>query len=410
MKGLEGIRVVDLTMYVFAPAATAFLADHGAEVIKIEDVGGDPQRYNIPSPSTASSQVDSVYFTPCDVPWTFHLVNRGKKSLTLDLRQEEGTEAMHKLIATADVFASNLRNSALNRMRLDYATLSRINPRLIYVHASGYGERGRESERPGYDYSAFWARGGFMAHLGQPEDDPSMTLPGMGDMISGLVLGGAIGTALYIRERTGKGQKVCLSLLGTALWQGGLPATNQMVAEEQYPRLSRRESVNPIWNFYQAKDGKWIQLVCMPSERYWPGFCKAIGREDLRDHPRFDSRDSRRKNNVELIALLDEVFKTKTAEEWWELLDQNDALWAPVQTYGEVVKDPQVLANGYIAEVEHPKYGKVKLVGTPVEFSETPASVERPGPEVGQDNQDLLAQLGYSGEQIRTLREKKVIS
>ena len=409
MKGLEGVRVIDLTMYVFAPAASVFLADYGAEVIKIEDVTGDPVRRNVPSPSDSDSFVDSVYFTPTDVPWSFHLVNRGKKSLTLDLRQEEGREAMYKLVETADVFLSNLRNSALSRMQLDYETLSRINPRLIYVHASGYGEHGEENERPGYDYSAFWARSGIMAHLGEPTDDPPMALPGAGDMISGLVLGGAIGTALYIREKTGKGQKVALSLLGTALWQGGMPLVNQLVTKEEYPRQSRQKSINPIWNPYKASDGKWIQLVCMPSDNYWPGFCKAIDREDLKDDPRFSSRNNRTKNNTELIELLDEVFKTKTVKEWGRFLDENGVLWAPVQTYGDVVTDPQVAANGYIVEVDDPKRGKLQLLNSPVEFSETPAAVENPGPEVGQHNEDILGELGYSRAQIEELREKRVI-
>ncbi len=409
MKGLEGVRVIDLTTFIFAPAASAFLADYGAEVIKIEDLTGDPIRRNIPSPSDSSSVVDSVYFPPTDVPWSFHLVNRGKKSLTLDLRQEEGRKAMYKLVETADVFISNLRNSALNRMGLNYETLSRINPRLLYVHASGYGEHGDESERPGYDYSAFWARSGIMGHLGGPADEPPIALPGIGDMISGLVLGGAIGTALYIREKTGKGQKVSLSLLGTALWQGGMPLVSQMVTKEEYPRQSRQKSMNPIWNPYQASDEKWIQLVCMPSDTYWPGFCKAIDREDLKDDPRFHSRDNRTKNNTALITLLDEVFKTKTAKEWGKLLDENGVLWAPVQTYQDVVTDPQVLANGYIVEVDDPQRGKVQLVNSPVEFSETPATVERPGPEVGQHNEDILGELGYSRGQIQKLREKRVI-
>ena len=340
MKGLEGIRVVDLTMWVFAPAAAAFLADYGAEVIHVEDLPGDPVRYNIPSPSNPEVFVDSAYYTPTDVPWMFSLVNRGKKSLTLDLRQEEGKEAMYKLIKTADVFISNIRNRALDKMKMDYATLSKINPRLIYVHASGYGEWGEERERPGYDYAAFWSRGGIMGHLGDPDDAPPQELPAMGDMTSGLALGGAIGTALYIREKTGKGQKVSLSLLGSALWQGGLPLTNTLVTGEEYPHQVREKVLNPIWNIYKARNGKWIQLVCMPSDKFWPGLCKAIGREDLRDDPRFNCRDNRSENNTELIGILDEVFKAKTVKEWGQLLDENDILWAPVQTYGDVATDP----------------------------------------------------------------------
>jgi len=409
MKGLEGVKVVDLSMWVFAPTAGAFLADCGAEVIHVEDLGGDPVRYNIPSPSNPDAFVDSVYYTPIDVPWLFHLVNRGKKSVTLDLRQEEGRAAMYKLLETADVFISTIRSGALSRIKMDYETLYKINPRLIYAHVSGYGERGEEKDRPGYDYSAFWARGGIMGHLGQPGEAPPTELPAMGDMTSGLALGGAIGTALYIREKTGKGQKVCLALLGTAVWQGGLPLVNYLVTGEEYPRLSREKAINAIWNFYQAKDEKWIQLVCMPSQKFWPGFCKAINREDLRDDPRFNSRDSRSKNNEELVTLLDGIFKTKTVKEWGKLLDENDVTWAPVQTNEDVAKDPQVLANGYIVEVEDPKHGKVKLLRTPVEFSETPAVVDKPGPELGQHTEEVLQGIGYSQEKIEELRSQGVI-
>ena len=409
MRALDGIRVIDLTTYVFAPACSAALADWGAEVIKVEDITGDPIRRIIPSPSQRHSQVDSVYFTSSEVPWPFELTNRGKKGLTLDLRQEEGKQVMYKLVQTADVFISNLRNSALGKLRMDYETLTKINPRLIYAHGSGYGERGDDKERPGFDYSAFWARSGIMAHLGQAHEAPPMALPGLGDMTSGLYLAGGIVLALYVREKTGMGQEVTLSLLGSALWTGAMLAENMLVGNEAYPRLFRKQFVNPLWCFYQASDGKWLQLVCQPSQRYWPGFCQAIGRKDLIADSRFSSQEARKAHNEELISIIDEILITKSRQEWGDLFNENGVIWAPVQTIDEVVTDSQVLDNGYIVDVEHVHHGKIKLIRTPTDFSRTPPIVNRPGPELGQHNEEILLALGYSRQEIEKLREKKVI-
>ena len=401
MKALEGIRVIDLSMWAFGPSCGAVLADWGAEVIHVEDITGDPTRGIL--------AIGGVYLPKGDFPWPFHLCNRGKKSLAVDLRKEEGREIIYKLCERSDVFLTNFIESTLKRLRVDYETLSKINPRLIYAHVSGYGERGEEKERPGYDYAAFWARGGIMGHLGEPGSLPPPQLPALGDQISALCLAGGIALALFHRERTGEGQKIALSLLGSAVWMNSWQVQAMLSTGEEYPKLSRKEATNPLWNYYRARDGKWFYLVCLQSDRYWDGFCKAIGREDLRDNPKFNTHEKRMENNKELISILDELFLTKDRDEWGRLFDENGVLWAPIQTCSEVVRDPQVIANEFIVEVEDPEFGKVKLVKSPLQMEKTPAAVEKTAPQFAQHNEEIMLELGYSWDEIKDLKEKGVI-
>jgi crotonobetainyl-CoA:carnitine CoA-transferase CaiB-like acyl-CoA transferase len=383
---LEGIRVLDLTIWYFGPMCASVLGDWGAEVIHIEDITGDVTR-------EAGRLRGVVPVGGINWPWEF--TNRNKKSITIDLRQESGQELLHKLIEKADVFVTNFLEGALKRMNADYESLSRINPKLIYAQGSGYGERGPDKEKPGYDFSAYWARSGIMATLGEPESLPIPLLPAMGDSISALCLAGGISTALFVREKTGEGQKVSLSLLGTGLWMGSFPA-HAILFGNEFTRVSRKTVLNPLSNYYQTGDKKWIQLVCPQSQRYWPGFCKAAAREDLEHDPRFNSHENRMKNNIILISIIDELMLTKGRDEWGKLFDENGVIWGTVLTYSEVVNDPQVLENEYIVEVPHPRYGSIKLIASPLQFSKTPAKIRFTAPECGQHNEEILFGLGYS--------------
>jgi len=209
--------------------------------------------------------------------------------MALDLRTEKGKEILYKLIEGADVFVSNIQSAALNKLRVDYKTLSEINPKLIYAHGTGYGNKGPEATRAGYDYAAFWARGGIMAQIGEPDSPPPMCLPGFGDSASAISLAAGIVLALFAREKTGVGQEVNVALLGTALWCNGLTISGAAVVEDALPKLSRKETPNPIYNSYECQGGKWVMLVCLQSDRYWPNFCKVMGIEKLEKDPRFEN-------------------------------------------------------------------------------------------------------------------------
>jgi len=397
---LEGIKVLDLTIWYLGPMCAGILGDWGAEVIHIEDVTGDPTR-----------GIRAAGVVPVgETNWPWEILNRNKKSITIDLRQERGQEILYKLAGRADVFVTNFLGSVLKRMKIDYESLSQINPKLIYAQGSGYGERGSDKERPGYDFTAFWARSGIMATLGEPGSPPTPQLPGMGDFISALCLAGGISTALFAREKTGKGQKVSLSLLGAGLWMGGSQAQATLSTGIEFARVSRKTVGNPLWNYYQTGDKKWIQLVCLQSDRYWPGFCKAAGRKYLEHDPRFDSHENRMRNNVALISIIDEVMLTMTRDEWGKLFDENGLLWGPALTYAEAINDPQVLENEYIVEVPHPRYGSIKLIASPLQFNRTPAKIRSTAPECGQHTEEILLELGYSWEDMLGLKDRKVIA
>jgi crotonobetainyl-CoA:carnitine CoA-transferase CaiB-like acyl-CoA transferase len=400
MLALEGIRIIDFTTWAFAPGSCAILADWGADVIKIEDpTSGDPHR--------GLFMVAGVGMPDINFPWEFD--NRNKRGMAVDLRTDEGKEILYKLVEGADVFVSNLQSAALEKLGVDYKTLSGINPKLIYAHGTGYGKEGPEATRAGYDYAAFWARGGIMRRIGEPGSPPPMALPGLGDSTGSITLAAGITLALLVRERTGVGQEVSVALLGTALWCNGITITGAGLLEKEPPRRSRKESPNPIYNSYECKDGKWVMLVCLQSDRYWADFCRVMGLEALEKDPRFGDMFKRVENCAELISILDESFITKDREEIGEAFDQNGILWTPVQTAREAVNDPQALANGFIVEVEHPTHGKFRNVASPIQFSKTPAGIRSNAPELGQHTEEILLELGYSWDDITAFKDAKAI-
>lgn len=398
---LEGIRILAVEHWVAVPGATAIMADWGAEVIKVEDPrGGDAARgYQASGLPPVIAKLNPL----------FEVDNRNKRSIAIDLRRRGSQEIIKKLVQRSDVFISNFIPSVLKRFNLDYQSLSQVNPRLVYVTLTGYGAKGPDKDRPGYDYAAFWARGGPMASLGEPDAPPSPQKPGQGDHTTSLNLVAATLAGLFHRERTGKGQEINVSLYNTAIWTLSIDVQTSLLTGEEIPRISRKTVGNPLFNSYKAKDGKWLQLVCLQSDRYWSGFCKAIGREDLEHDPKFDSAERRRENSKELISIIDEILATKTRDEWGELFDENGVIWGRVQTILEVTQDPQALANEYFVEVDHPLVGPIKLVASPVKFSETPATIRSTAPELGQHTEEVLLELGYSWDDITKFKEEGVI-
>lgn len=393
-SALEGIRVLDLTVWQQGPYATAMLADMGADVIKIEaPKAPDPGRMFLYRRQTGHSPYYETH-------------NRGKRSLALDLKHPKGKEAFLRLARESDVVLNNLRVGAMEGLGLDYEALKKVNPRIIYVHASGYGKEGPEAGLRSFDMIG-QARGGIMWVTGEPDDPPLPVSVPQADQVGAIM--GAYGAilALFHRERTGEGQEVNVSLLGTQvalqsfnissyLWSGHLP------------RRQPRGAFGPTWTTYRCGDGKYVALG-MLEQRFWSGVCQALGEPELVDDPRYRTDMDRAKNGTGLIAHFDEIFATKPAREWLKRFREFDLLADLVQDYEDVTNDPQVVANGYIEQVERPGKDPLPLVGVPVKMSKTPGYIRGLGPRHGEHSREVLLERGFSEAEVDELAGEGVI-
>lgn len=398
-SALDGIKVVEVSTWFAGPTCGMWLGEWGADVIRVEPIEGDPLR----------GMMQSGMIPVAEYNWMWEMANRSKRGIALDLGQKKSQEIMHKLIKQADVFLANLRPSTLKRAGLDYETLSKLNPRLIYANITGYGTKGPGAEWPAFDETAFWARSGIMSTMGEP-GTPAVPLRGaMGDNTTGMFMLSGIALALYARQKTGKGQRVDNSLMANGMWVAGIDIQGALVYGMEVGRFSRKTMGNPLYNTYEAKDGKWFQLQMLQTDRYWPGLCKVLGRPDLENDPKFNSHVNRVKNNVELIVILDKEFAGKNRDEWGPLFDANGLVWGPALTPTEVVKDGCALENGYILEYEHHIHGKVKGIRCPIQLSDTPSKTPKGAPEYGQHTEEVLLELGYTWDDITKLKDEKAI-
>src|SRR3989454_780215 len=393
---LAGVKVLELGIWVAVPSAAVVLADWGADVIKIEAPEGDPLR--------GLAATGLVPFQP-EVNPAFQLDNRGKRSIVLDLRRAEGRAAAHALVSRVDVFLSNLRPQKLVALGMDYATLRAVNERLVYAGLTGYGTAGPERERAAFDYAAFWARAGIMASLGEPEGPPPTQRPGMGDHMTGLGLAGAIAAALFARERSGIGQEIGMSLFASGIWMLASDIQAAITTGYCHTPGGRRAAPNPLFNFYRTSDGRWLHLVMLQPDRHWRAFCRAVGREDLVDDPRFASAPVRFQHCRELIAILDPLFAARPLAEWAEALDGADCYWGKVQTVEEVSHDAQAEAIGAFADTALPDGRPLRVVKSPVAFGATPSTVAGPAPELGQHTEEVLLEAGFGWEDIARLKD-----
>ncbi len=397
---LEGVKVVEMGLWVAGPATAAVLGDWGADVIKIENPdGGDPIR--------ALGAMGIQFALP--VHPAFELDNRNKRSVAVDVQTTGGRAVVRRLLREADVFVTNVRPAGLQRAGLTYADLREENPRLIYASLTGYGRTGPEKDRAAFDYAAFWARAGAMGSLGEPQGPPPSQRPAMGDHLAALSVAGAVCAALYHRTRTGEGQEVHLSLFHTGMWMMATDIETCLVTGASPNPPTGRAVPNALWNHYQASDGKWFHLVMLQPDRYWERFCEAIERPDIVADERWADVVSRIQNGAELIALLDEIFAARTRAEWGERFDRLDLVWGPVQTIAEVVRDPQARAIGAFERVAHRSGEDIELVRSPIEFGATPASIRRTAPELGEHTEEVLLEHGYTWEEIAGLKEQRAI-
>ena len=398
-NAFEGVRVVELAQWVFVPVAGALLADWGADVVHIEPLQGDPYR---------GLMTQGIGSGKDGVNLSMALANRGKRSLALDVRHERGREVLYRLLESADVFLTSLRPKALERLGLDAETIRERFPRLVYARGHGYGVRGPDANSAGYDASAFWSRGG-MAHILTPPDldYPIGQRGAMGDRNGAMALAFGMAAALLRRERTGVGSIVDVSLLATAMWTLSSDVLAALGGTTPMPSPGRGASPNPLVSVYRTKDGRHVQLVFLEADRYWADFCRVVGREDLLADPRFADIRVRGQNSAACMSELDALFAERTLAEWKDVLGGLDAPWAPVQAVTELLDDPQVIANGYVADVEADGTA-YQLPNVPVQFDGAPAHLQR-APEHGEHTETILMEIGYEWAEIDRLRDTGAI-
>ena len=408
---LEGIKVIDVSTMAAVPIAARLLGDWGADVIHVEHpTDGDPWRTWLQQAEwTQNPEVDYQY-------WEHY--NRNKRSITLDLSREPGREVLYKMIEGADVFLSNLRPYELEKFSLDYDSLSRLNPKLICANLTGCGKEGPDKNEPGHDTVMFWVRSGITYQMERAEVPPlsqGVRILACGDKLTGLGLAGGIALALFVRERTGIGQEVNMSLLQTGIFANvsvalALASETETLGRDEEGNPRHKAEIPALVNSYKTKDGRWVQLCLAPSDTYWSGLCQAIEREQLEHDPRFESFEERAENQADLYQLLGEVFLTRTMAEWKIRLTETGMLWAPVQSPHDVVADPQVRASGVFVPFDHPTFGRINVLANPISLSKTPATLRTPAPEFGQHTEEVLLEHGYSWDDIVQLKEQDIIA
>ncbi len=391
---LAGLRVLDLASFIAGPVATTVMGDYGAEVIKIEPPGeGDPQR--------KLGQAHSVPQHPVNFCW--HLANRNKKVVVLDLKHQEGRAVFDRLLATADVMVVNFPLKVRTRLKMRYSDVTSFNPRLIYASMTGYGETGPDAEQPGFDSTAFFARSGLLDGLTHWGGPPAFSLPGQGDLVAGMNLFAAIAMALLHRQRTGEGSEVSTSLHASGLWSNGILAQGALLDAYVTPRPPRTQPRSALANQYRTSDGRWIQLTIVREDKLWPELCKALERVDLLADPRFQTTESRRAHATELAAILDPIFANHPWPEWRKRLRHHEITFGLLGVLRDVPHDHQAVANGAVVESDIPDMPRT--ISAPIRLSFAPEpSTPGPGPALGQHTDELLDELGYSRAEIGKLR------
>jgi formyl-CoA transferase len=392
---LKGIRVIDLTRIIAGPYCTMVMGDLGAEIIKVEQpkIGDETRAWGPPWVREVSAY--------------FIAMNRNKKSLTLNFKHPQGIEIFKNLARHSDVLLENFRPGTMDELGVGYEALKEINPRLIYCDVTGYGTQGPYRDKPGVDVIVS-AIGGLMSITGPPEGEPVKVGVPLTDVLTALYSFGAVSSALYQREQTGKGQRISLDLLAIQLATLINIGSNYLVGGV-IPRRwgSAHPNIVP-YEAHQAKDAFLIFGVI--NERMWKSFCTLLGMEEMKDDPRFTDNAARIKNRSALMEIIDRKLAEKTVDEWIPLFDQAGIPCGPINTFDRVFSDTQVQHLGLVQEVEHPHYGKVKVVGPPATFSESTVGIQSPPPLLGEHNREILTRLlGYSEDQVKSFQDQGVL-
>jgi crotonobetainyl-CoA:carnitine CoA-transferase CaiB-like acyl-CoA transferase len=399
----SGLKVLDCASFIAGPAAGTILSDFGADVIKIEPTGkGDPNRFLYALEPNPVSKIN--YF--------WQQVNRNKRGLTLNLKHPKAAGILKSLLKTADVFIVNYPPHVRKALGLTYENIRDINPKLIYADISGYGEKGPEADKPGFDVTAYWARTGLMDAIRNEGCPPSISLPAIGDNATASTLFGAIVTGLYRREKTGMGGKVSTSLIGEGAWaasgwiQAALDGTSV-----GGPVANREKPHNALANSYSTSDGRWLILTFVSEDKDWPGLLKAFGRPDWAGDPRWVDSASRHSNAIALMQLLQTEFSKQSVQYWREVLDRENVTFGVVQTIDEIAKDPQLIANDIIRPIEGANEASGKFtIDSPAKVHGEEKVRPRPAPRLGQHSIEILQEMGYALSDILLLANEGVIS
>ncbi len=397
---LEGITVLELANWVAGPSCAALMADMGADVVKVEPLTGDGMRGKLRQPSLPDGAART------DFP--FHLDNRGKRSIAVDLTDERGGEVVRELASSADVFVTNLLPGRLERYHLTPEELHSLNPGLVYGIVSGYGTDGPDADRIAFDLTAFFGRGGIMSLIGEPDEPPPAFRAGQGDHVTALCLLTAILAALRVRDATGAGQVVKTALMQAGAWTIGCDMAAALVDQRQPTKRGRDQSISPMNTRYQCADGVWINLSAH-NQGAWPRFCEALGRPDLGTDERYDTPAKRFQAGSELVGAIDEVFRSQPFEYWAPRLDEAGILWGRVAELPDVIADPQARALGMFTEIDHPDVGRFETLAAPFDMGGADVAVRGPAPECGEHTREVLAQFGIADDRVAELAKAGVL-
>ncbi|MBQ7702847.1 MAG: CoA transferase [Firmicutes bacterium] len=402
LKPLQGVTVVELASFVAAPATARLLADWGANVIKIEPPKGDPMR-----------MMGGLVFMPIDNENenpAYDQMNSGKKGIVINIKDPAGKEVLHKLLQKADIFITNNREDALVRMGFSYDQLKDRYPKLVYGQISGYGEKGPDKDRPGYDFTSYYARGGITGTLYEKGTSPVLTVAAFGDLQVALALSGGLCASLYKAKMTGRGEKVSVSLYSTALYVMEHLICSSQYGKNPYPR-SRKDTANPFQAAYPTKDGRWIQGAVNAYDKFYEQICTLMGREDLAHDERYNSFDKVKNNPRPLIEEFDKTFATKTADEWIAIFNEADIPFDKEVLWEEILEDEQAWADDDLCKVDgYPydeRFGTTRtLLRSPQKFLNAGLADYTKGPRIGEHTDEVLKEYaGYTDEELKALKE-----
>ncbi len=399
---LSGIRVIEAASMVMVPSVGVALADYGAQVIKLEPIEGDLNRrgHHIPG-------MPVHHYEYCFLP-----DNRGKRSLSIDLKAPEARDILRRLVGGADVFLTNHRPKSLEGLGLGWPELQAMNPRLVYAHGTGFGNVGEEIDKPGFDSVCYWSRSGMEANLFPTQGWLGSLGYGAGDHPTGMALLSAVLLALLARERTGRGTRVSCSLLASGAWSNSVMIQAKLLGAQFLERRPREDARSFTSVYYRAADRRLFKMAVVDTQRDWPKVCLAIGRPELASDPRYATLEARMKEGRmrELIQLCDRIFASQTMQYWQRSLEEADVPYSMVATLDDVVADKQMAANGVFVEIDDPELGRVLSVDTPLQIEGYPKITRTPAPRLGEHTCAILAELGLSEHEIKSLTQRRVVA